>query len=105
MLDFVFKEVMPIEQWHLVTRRANIRLNGFEINYPIEYSIKQLYQFDNQLAIDITKDFLAANDDHDYKNLEDWFRKKFGDTLAEVYFIPYNKNEESIWGNNGLWCR
>src|SRR5690606_6049040 len=34
------------------------------------------------------------NDDGIYSNLEMWFRKKFGDTLSETYFLPYNNK---IW--------
>jgi protoporphyrinogen oxidase len=94
VLDFVFNEVMPQSQWHLVQRNANIKFYGHDITYPIEYAIKQIHQFDPDTAINITRDFLAANDDGNYENLEDWFRKKFGDTLAELYFIPYNTK---IW--------
>lgn len=94
VLDFVFNEVMPQDQWHLVQRNANIKFYGHDITYPIEYAIKQVYQFDPDTAINITRDFLAAQDDGNYENLENWFRKKFGDTLAELYFIPYNTK---IW--------
>jgi protoporphyrinogen oxidase len=94
VLDYVFNEVMPQSQWHLVQRNANIKFYGHDITYPIEYAIKQIHQFDPDTAINITRDFLAANDDGNYENLEDWFRKKFGDTLAELYFIPYNTK---IW--------
>jgi protoporphyrinogen oxidase len=97
VLDFVFNEVMPQSQWHLIQRNANIKFYGHDITYPIEYAIKQIHQFDPDTAINITRDFLAAKDDGNYENLEDWFRKKFGDTLAELYFIPYNTK---IWNQN-----
>lgn len=95
VLNFVFNEVLPEENWHMVQRNANIKLLGHEVNYPIEYAIKQIYGFNSELAIGITRDFLAAEDDGSYENLEDWFRKKFGNTLAGLYFIPYNAK---IWG-------
>jgi protoporphyrinogen oxidase len=85
---------MPQHKWHKVQRNASIKLNGHEISYPIEYAIKQIHQFDPQMAINITRDFLSADDDGEYENLEDWFRKKFGDTLSDTYFIPYNTK---IW--------
>jgi len=94
VLDFVFNEVLPKDKWHSIQRNANIKLNGNDISYPIEYAIKQISEFDTDLAINITTDFLAAEDDLKYANLEDWFRKKFGDTLADIYFIPYNTK---IW--------
>jgi protoporphyrinogen oxidase len=94
VLDFVFNEVLPRENWHKIHRNANIKLHNQEINYPIEYAVKQIADFDTDLAINITRDFLAANDDYEYRNLEEWFRKKFGNTLADLYFIPYNTK---IW--------
>ncbi|TSJ36394.1 nucleotidyl-sugar pyranose mutase [Mucilaginibacter corticis] len=95
VMDFVFNEILPKDQWHLVRRNANIKLNQYEVSYPIEFAVKQIFQIDEDLALDITKALLTAHDDADYSDLEDWFRKKFGDTLAELYFIPYNSK---IWG-------
>jgi protoporphyrinogen oxidase len=94
VLDFVFNEVLAKNKWHNIQRNANIQFYGNDISYPIEYAVKQINEFDSDLAIDITKDFLAAEDDFKYKNLEDWFRKKFGNALSEKYFIPYNTK---IW--------
>jgi protoporphyrinogen oxidase len=97
VLDFVFQHVMHKDKWHKITRDAAIKFKGNDINYPIEFAVKQIASFDNELAINIVKDFLNANDDKSYKNLEDWFRKKFGNTLAEEYFIPYN---QKIWNRD-----
>ncbi|TDQ09900.1 protoporphyrinogen/coproporphyrinogen oxidase [Pedobacter metabolipauper] len=94
VLDFVFEHILRKEEWHVIHRDAVIKLKGQEVSYPIEYAIGQIHQFDPQLAIHITRDFLSAKDNGDYTNLEDWFRKKFGDTLADVYFLPYNRK---IW--------
>ncbi|MBK0384092.1 NAD(P)-binding protein [Pedobacter sp. SD-b] len=97
VLDFVFNKVLDKDKWHIIQRNAVIKLLGNEIDYPIEYSIKQINKLNHDLALNITKDFLSANDDGNYKNLEDWFRKKFGDTLSELYFIPYNNK---IWNKH-----
>jgi protoporphyrinogen oxidase len=94
VLDFVFSDVLPKSEWHQIQRDAVIKIKGNEVSYPIEFAIQQIHDFDPILAMNITRDFLAANDDKDYENLEDWFRKKFGNTLAEEYFIPYNTK---IW--------
>lgn len=94
VLEFVFENILAKEEWHKVQRNAVIKLNGQEISYPIEYAIKEIFEFDPSLAINITKDFLSTSDDGEYGNLEEWFRKKFGNTLAETYFLPYNKK---IW--------
>lgn len=97
VLEFVFEQIMPKDLWHKVTRDAVIRFKGREVNYPIEFAIKQIFSFDRELAINITKDFLNTKDDGAYLNLEDWFRKKFGNTLAEEYFLPYNTK---IWNRS-----
>jgi protoporphyrinogen oxidase len=97
VMDFVFNQVLPEEKWHRIQRKAVIRFDGNDIPYPIEYAIKEIYEFDKELALSITTDFLAAIDDLDYLNLEDWFLKKFGRTLAEQYFIPYNSK---IWNRH-----
>jgi|AntAceMinimDraft_2_1070361.scaffolds.fasta_scaffold20742_1 protoporphyrinogen oxidase len=94
VLDFVFNKVMPKEQWHRIERDSVIKFNEYEVNYPIEFSIKQIFGFDNKLAFNIVKDFINTEDDSTYTNLEIWFRKKFGNTLAEKYFLPYNRK---IW--------
>ncbi|WP_223150959.1 protoporphyrinogen/coproporphyrinogen oxidase [Flavobacterium ajazii] len=97
VLDFVFQHIMPSSEWHKVTRDAAIRFKDNEISYPIEFAVKQISSFDNELAINIVKDFLNAKDDGTYENLEDWFRKKFGNTLTEEYFLPYNRK---IWNRD-----
>lgn len=97
VLDFVFDNILPKDQWHSIQRNAVIKLRGEEVTYPIEFAIQQIHKFNPELAINITTDFLAADDDHEYENLEDWFRKKFGNTLAETYFIPYNSK---IWNRH-----
>lgn len=97
VLDFVFNNIMPKNEWHKVTRNAAIKFQGNEISYPIEFAVKEIFSFNSELAINIVRDFLNANDNENYENLEDWFRKKFGNTLAEQYFLPYNKK---IWNRD-----
>ena len=93
VLDFVFNEVMPISDWHMVKREAKIYFKKNIISYPIEFSIKEIAGFDTDLAFNITKDFLSG-DAGESRNLGEWFKSNFGDTLAEEYFIPYNRK---IW--------
>ncbi|MBE5322000.1 NAD(P)-binding protein [Pedobacter sp. MR2016-19] len=94
VLDFVFNNVLSKDKWHNITRNAVIKYQNEEISYPIEFAVKEIHHFDEQFALDIVRDFLNADDDGVYPNLEDWFRKKFGNTLSEKYFLPYN---EKIW--------
>ncbi len=94
VLEFVFNKVLAKEEWHNVQRNASIQFKGHQISYPIEFAVKQIYAFDPELAIGITRDFLNANSTIQSANLEQWFRNQFGDTLAEEYLIPYNTK---IW--------
>jgi len=96
IMSFVFDKLSE-NKWHKVSRISKINLENYEVNYPIEFSIKEIYKYDKQLAFEITKDLLSVEDNGDYKNLEDWFRKKFGNTLSDLYFLPYNSK---IWNND-----
>lgn len=93
VMDFIFNDILPKENWHQVKRDAKINFHNYFISYPIEFSIKEIAKFDENLAFNITKDFISS-EDKDTDNLADWFKEKFGKTLAEEYFIPYNKK---IW--------
>lgn len=93
VLNFVFNEVLPKEQWNLIPRNSNIILKNLDIKYPIEFSIKEIHDKNPELAKDIVKDFIQATESPS-DNLHDWFVNNFGKTLAELYFIPYN---EKIW--------
>jgi protoporphyrinogen oxidase len=96
VLDFVFNEILPFNKWRKIKRKSKILFHQQEIDYPIEFAVKQIYSFDKDLALKIAADFLSIRDDREYKNLEEWFIKKFGKTLADEYFIPYNTK---IWNN------
>lgn len=96
VLSFVFDEVLPLDQWNKIERKSKIKFHGYEVDYPIEFSIKQIYEHDKELAKNLTLDFLNSTDDGKYSNLEEWFQKKFGNSFAEEYFIPYNRK---IWNN------
>ena len=93
VMDFIFDEVLPKEKWHHVKREAKINFHNHFVSYPIEFSIKEIAKFDEDLAFNITRDFISS-EDKDAGNLADWFKEKFGETLAREYFIPYNRK---IW--------
>jgi protoporphyrinogen oxidase len=96
VLDFVFTQILPLNEWRKIERKSRIKFRQHEVDYPIEFAIKQIYSFDKDLAMRMTSDFLNNSDNLIYTDLEDWFIKKFGKTLAHEYFIPYN---EKIWNN------
>jgi protoporphyrinogen oxidase len=92
-MDFIFEKVLSQEYWHKVVRNAKINYHGHFISYPIEFAIKEIAEFDSDIAYGMTKDFFAS-ENLSTNNLADWFIQTFGKTLAEEYFIPYNKK---IW--------
>lgn len=97
VLDFVFNKIMDLSCWHSIKRQSQIHFHDHFIDYPIEYSIKQIAAFDMELALKITEDFFAAKSSDKSKDLADWFRKTFGNTLSNEYLLPYNMK---IWGLN-----
>lgn len=94
VMDFIFNDILSKENWHNVKREARIHFHNNFISYPIEFSIKEIAKFDEDLAFRITKDFISSDENIETDNLADWFRAKFGETLANEYFIPYNRK---IW--------
>ncbi len=93
VMDFIFDDILTKENWHYVKRDAKINFHNQFVSYPIEFSIKEIAKFDEDLAFNITKDFMSS-EDTETDNLADWFKEKFGETLAKEYFIPYNRK---IW--------
>ena len=97
IMDFVFNQVLPRSEWNEIQRLSKIQIAGGEFMYPIEFSIKEIYHHNPELAFQITSDFLSTTDNGHYAHLAEWFTKKFGKTLADLYFIPYNTK---IWHMN-----
>lgn len=96
VMDFIFS-ILPKNEWHKIMRLSKINFGDYEVNYPIEFSINEIFKRDREFAYQATVDFINANDCGRYANLADWFIQKFGRTLSEKYFLPYNAK---IWGRN-----
>ncbi len=104
VLDFVFDTVLDKNQWNFIPRKAEVFFKNHWINYPIEFSIKEIDNFDTNLAFKITSEMFNASYEKG-NNLEEWFINHFGTTLAKEYFIPYNtkiwgiapKNMDNVW--------
>jgi protoporphyrinogen oxidase len=93
VMDFVFS-VYPKEKWNQIDRVAKIYFRGRYYNYPIEYSLREIFKDDPGFVIDAIKDLFSQKSIQP-KNLKEWFMVTFGETLAKEYFIPYN---QKIWG-------
>jgi len=65
------------------------------IPYPIE---NHSYYFDETIQKEIIRDWLdIAGTQQNSDNFEDFLRKRFGNTLYDIYFRPYN---EKVWRNS-----
>ncbi|MGQ7945108.1 protoporphyrinogen/coproporphyrinogen oxidase [Flavobacterium sp. WC2509] len=80
------------EEFTKATRNAIVYM-GRPIGYPIE---NHIYQFDAELQKKIITDLLkiAQNKNVEPTNFEEFLKFRFGETLYNVYFKPYN---EKVW--------
>lgn len=80
------------EEFTKATRNAIVYM-GRPIGYPIE---NHIYQFDAALQKQIIADLLeiAQNKNDEPSNFEEFLKFRFGETLYNVYFKPYN---EKVW--------
>ena len=71
-------------------------MGGGVISYPLE---NHIYAFDADTQKAIIDDLIAIakNGYYESKNFEDFLRNRFGNTLYDIYFKPYN---EKIWRRN-----
>lgn len=88
-----FFELFNIQKEFILHHRdAQIFTHGKYVGYPVE---NHLYQLPRKLSVKIGKELLKKTWDPDHaSNFNDFLLHKFGKTLFEVYFQPYN---EKIW--------
>lgn len=93
VLDWFWSK-MDKDDFLKVNRNAKIYLpNSTIVNYPIE---NYLYQLDEVLTEKIIDELLQLNKKEipETYNFEDFLKERFGETLYEFYFKPYNTK---IW--------
>ena len=88
--SFFDKEKQFIEA---VRNSSVIMPDGKEIPYPLE---NHVYMLDKESGESVVSDLvkMARSEGKEYSNFEDFLRGRFGDTLYNIYFKPYN---EKIW--------
>lgn len=99
VMDFIFRNIIPAEEFNIIQRNAKIKFDFGEINYPIELNLKQLYKYKPEITIQIIQELMQAPNDVQADNLEKWFRTKFGDALSDLYLLKYNRK---IWNKNPI---
>ena len=92
VLDWFWKFFDLDKEFTKATRNAIVYM-GKPIGYPIE---NHIYQFTPELQNVIILELLeiAKNKQKEPKNFEEFLKYRFGKTLYNIYFKPYN---EKIW--------
>ena len=89
-VDWVFS-MLPKESWQFTVRNAKIFFGGKYVSYPFELSLCEL---DTEDAIDCAYDFILGQNGERPSNYYDWLIWNFGESIANLYMIPYNTK---IW--------
>ncbi len=99
VLDWFWARFDREHDFHKATRHAVVSLaDGTLVDYPIE---NHLYQMPSSMRRAVVADLMeiqtsgyGAPD-----NFEEFLQQRFGNTLYELYFAPYNSK---IWGGRSL---
>lgn len=94
VLDWFWKRFEKENEFHKTDRNSVIFLpNGQQIPYPIENFAYMLEESAQKTFIqDLLK--IAEHGDYQAANFQDFLQHRFGDTLYNLYFEPYNKK---VW--------
>ena len=79
------------EEWILHERRANVSLSGTLVGFPIQQHLEEL-----PAGCVSTVDESQQRHPRPPSDLEEWCIDRFGSSLTDVFFRPYNEK---------LWCR
>ena len=93
VLDWFWSRFNQEEEFVKAERKAAVFIENTEIiPYPIE---NHIYYFDKQVQQKIITDWLyIAKHPQESHNFEEFLLHRFGNTLYNIYFKPYN---EKVW--------
>lgn len=94
VLDWFWSEFSQDTEFTKADRNSVVFMdNGIGIPYPIE---NHVYLLDSDTQKRFIKDLLYINQNNNFepKNFEDFLKGRFGETLYNIYFKPYNKK---VW--------
>lgn len=92
--DFIFSHI-PVEDFNYFQRISKVRIEGHEIDYPLE---NNLWQLPAQICGRFLESVVANGEfrgERSPENFSEWLRWRLGSQIADAYMIPYN---EKIWG-------
>ena len=84
------------EEFIKLNNKSVIHLNNLYVDYPIEKHIWQLDKI-TQSNFDRDVSWIISNSKKQANNFAEFLENKFGKTLYDLYFRPYN---EKIWKSN-----
>jgi len=108
VLDWFWSHFDRDREFRKTQRNASIFLNGRFVPYPIELNIKHL---DNGVAERIVAELVKLSNNSDIDGDEQSFGhflvNNFGETLADIYFLPYNNKiwKEDLFQMSLSWLR
>ena len=94
VLDWFWSKFKVEEEFTKADRNSVVYMNNAkEIPYPIE---NHMYLFDADIQKKFINDLLqiVRNEGNEPTNFEEFLKHRFGKTLYEMYFKPYN---EKVW--------
>lgn len=97
VLDWFWSFFDKDNEFIKANRNAVVSLSADQlVPYPIE---NHVYQLDSSIVNKVIKDLLKISKEQkgEPMNFEEFLRGRFGETLYELYFKPYN---EKIWRND-----
>ena len=104
--DGVMADLLPPEGWCRHQRRSSIRLGDRLIPYPLQNHLHHLpAAVRERCEEDLRRAW--ANPEESATDFRSWLIRQFGESLAHLFFIPYN---EKVWAwpperLNALWMR
>ena len=93
VLEFVFR-FLPESEWDTYIRVSKIRIDGTEVDHPLEAN---LWQLPKDAQVDYLESIAQAGcvrDEPMPEAFADWIEWKLGTRIAEDYMLPYNRK---IW--------
>lgn len=97
VLDWFWSKFNKNEEFIKTKRNSVVFMNnGLHVPYPIE---NHMFLFDETTQKSFINDLITMAKEEDYipTNFEEFLRHRFGETLYNLYFKPYN---EKVWRRN-----
>jgi len=93
--DKAMEEALPNNGWLNHQREAWVWMKKRFIPYPFQNNIHSLPKEDIEKCLEGLSN--RENDQRELNNFEDWIYKSFGEGIADLFLMPYNKK---VWATH-----